>query len=231
MLQRLWAQLERSNLSNQAFIMINPDQEHNVIEQLGVKIPLLYDQEGKGTYPAIVMAAAYLSSSGVADPGETIIVLPADLCVDDSFFNELKELPSVLERSAAKISLIGTIPAHPSDQYGYIVPYKKRSPFQAGTDYEEVNRYFEKPPVKIAAELIEEGAYWNCGVFAFRLQYMLDHILEKGLTMNADLINRYFDKVEEMSFDLEVVKNEANVVVVPYEGMWNDLGSWATFIK
>ena len=41
---------------------------------------------------ATVMAAAYLSSSVVADPGETIIVMPADLSVEDSFFSEVKEV-------------------------------------------------------------------------------------------------------------------------------------------
>lgn len=34
---------------------------------------------------ATVMAAAYLSSSVVADPRETIIVMPANLSVEDSF--------------------------------------------------------------------------------------------------------------------------------------------------
>lgn len=36
-----------------------------------------------------------------------------------------------------------------------------------------MKRFTEKPDVPTAEKLLKEGAYWNGGVFAFRLGYMM----------------------------------------------------------
>jgi hypothetical protein len=40
----------------------------------------------------------------------TLIVLPADLYVDDSFFEQLRELESSMDQSGAQLALFGKIP-------------------------------------------------------------------------------------------------------------------------
>ena len=37
-----------------------------------------------------------------------------------------------------------------------------------------IRRFTEKPDVATAKKLIEEGAWWNGGVFAFGLGYLMD---------------------------------------------------------
>ena len=55
-----------------------------------------------------------------------------------------------------------------------------------------VQRFTEKPDAKSAEELLELGAYWNAGVFAFRLGYLMD-IISRYVQVDSfdELYNRY----------------------------------------
>jgi mannose-1-phosphate guanylyltransferase len=63
-IQRLWNQLVRSRLSRFAHVLIGPGQKDILMEQLGESVPFLVEPEGRGTYPAVVYAAACLRSQG-----------------------------------------------------------------------------------------------------------------------------------------------------------------------
>jgi mannose-1-phosphate guanylyltransferase len=94
--------------------------------------------------------------------------------------------------------------------------------------YQMAQRFTEKPDVPTAESLIAEGAYWNGGVFAFRLGYMLD-IVAKYIQADTfeNLRNRY-EEFPKISFDYEVAEKAKSVAVVSYDGQWKDLGTWNT---
>ena len=89
----------------------------------------------------------------------------------------------------------------------------------------------EKPDEKTAEEYIKQGALWNAGVFAFRIQYLLDKAKElidyKGY---EDLFNRY-SSLERISFDYAVSEKENSIAVMQYDGAWKDLGTWNTLTE
>ena len=73
-------------------------------------------------------------------------------------------------RADQQLALIGVKPTYPSSKYGYIVPDQN----EPQAEYFKVERFTEKPSEEKAATLIEQHAMWNCGVFAFKLHYLID---------------------------------------------------------
>lgn len=92
----------------------------------------------------------------------------------------------------------------------------------------KVSRFTEKPDVPVAERLISEGAFWNGGVFAFRLGYMTD-IVSRYVNAGtfAEIRSRYVE-FPKISFDYEVAEKAGSVAVIPFAGEWKDLGTWNT---
>ena len=83
----------------------------------------------------------------------------------------------------------------------------------------------------MAQEYIAQGVLWNGGVFACRLNYMLDKAHELiDFEDYADLFEKY-GELNKISFDYAVVENEENIQVMRYEGQWKDLGTWNTLTE
>ena len=119
---------------------------------------------------------------------------------------------------------MGVKPTYPSAKYGYVVPandVQNKGTFQ-------VSRFTEKPDMMTAEKLISEGAFWNGGVFAFRLGYMTD-IVARYIEADtfAEIRSRY-GEFPKISFDYEVAEKAQSVAVAPFAGEWKDLGTWNT---
>lgn len=76
----------------------------------------------RGTFTAAAYGALHLYSAGTAKLEDIICIAPADMYADEDFFRLFPKFPDILAASQAELLLLGTQPAHPSDQYGYIVP-------------------------------------------------------------------------------------------------------------
>ena len=75
-----------------------------------------------------------------------------------------------VDDNVAELVLMGITPTYPSAKYGYVVP--DESKLKGGIF--SVKRFTEKPNVATAEYLIKENAFWNGGVFAFKLGYMMN---------------------------------------------------------
>lgn len=223
-IQRIWEQLERSGLSSLVHIVIRLKQLPLLLEQLGPSVPYLIEPDGRGTYPAVVYAAACLRSKQLLGSDETLIVMPADLYVDDSFVQMLQLLEPALSKSQSQLALIGVRPHRLTDQYGYIMPELTASE-EAG-DYRSVKRFYEKPALPAASKLIEQGAYWNSGIAAFPLSLLINKIEESGLKLDYESISAIFQEIDPSSLDCELLEKLRHAVVLPYEGVWRDMGDW-----
>ncbi len=94
-----------------------------------------------------------------------------------------------------------------------------------------VLEFREKPDMQTAGELILKGGLWNCGVFAFKLSYLVG-IVKKIIpcACYADVLRQY-GEFEKTSFDYAVVEKAESVAVLPYHGEWKDLGTWNTLTE
>ncbi|WP_407269711.1 sugar phosphate nucleotidyltransferase [Radiobacillus sp. PE A8.2] len=227
MVQRVWGQLEAVNLSNHAVIATSKMQIDMIQSQIGLNVPLIIEPERRDTFPAIALAASYLYSIQGVSEEEVISVLPVDPFVENSFFEKVKELESVLVGSESDLALIGVTPTYPSSKYGYIIPEAEEG-YQS---YLTVSHFTEKPSEERAQVLIEMSGLWNCGVFAFKLRYIIDILIEKGLPIQYDELLNQFSTLPKISFDYEVVEKAKKIVALPYNGDWKDLGTWNTLTE
>jgi mannose-1-phosphate guanylyltransferase len=181
------------------------------------------EPERRNTFPAIAFACAYLSLEKKTADDETVVVLPCDPYTEVGFFRILNTLDRLISADAADIALIGIKPTLPTSKYGYIVPATEME-----TGVYNVSHFVEKPSEDIAAQLIEKGAYWNGGVFAFKLGRILG--LAKADVQFTDFtdLNSKYNELEKTSFDYKVVEKAKRIAVVPYHGKWTDIGTWRT---
>ncbi|MNO33414.1 Alginate biosynthesis protein AlgA [compost metagenome] len=223
MIGRVCRQIDHAGLGQSALFVAHEEQMALARRHTRNRYPVIGEPNKRGTFTAAALGALYLHSTGTAKPEDTICVAPADMYADDAFFECFHQFTDILAASQAELVLLGTRPAHPSDQYGYIVPGK------AGAGgYAQVFSFEEKPDVSRARELIRKNALWNCGVFAFPLSFMLSHLRQMGLPTELAAFTDLYPEFPVRSFDKEVAEHSRQAVVLRHEGEWRDLGSWDT---
>ncbi|MCZ8516465.1 sugar phosphate nucleotidyltransferase [Paenibacillus filicis] len=228
MVQRVWGQLRKAGFRNDAYIATGKAQVDMIHSQVGMEAPIIVEPERRDTFPAIALAAAYLYSIEGVSVNETVAVLPVDPYVEDHFFERIRRLEAVIGQSCADLALMGVKPTYPSEKYGYIVPTETA---KETSNYLTVSHFIEKPREDKAAALIEQSALWNCGVFAFKLDYMINLLADKGLPIQYDEMLKQYGKLPSISFDYEVVEKANRIAVIPYDGYWKDLGTWNTLTE
>jgi mannose-1-phosphate guanylyltransferase len=227
MIQRVWGQLTKLGLTQNAVIATSLTQVEMIQNQIGKEVSIIVEPERRDTFPAIALAATYLLSQENTPRDEIVGVLPVDPYVEDKFFARLIDLEDVLKTSKAEIGLMGVKPTFPSEKYGYIIPNND----QSSKDVVKVSHFKEKPVLEEAKLLLDHHALWNCGVFAFKLDKIISILEEKGLPTNYDELSANYSLLPKISFDYEVVEKTKDIVAIPYDGGWKDLGTWNTLTE
>ncbi|MGM2786192.1 sugar phosphate nucleotidyltransferase [Bacillus cereus group sp. Bce018] len=227
MVQRVWGQLKSLGIENDAVIATSKSQVDMINSQLGNDVPIIIEPERRDTFPAIALAASYLYSKEHVDLDEVVGVLPVDPYVENSFFERLLDLEKALNSSNADLGLMGITPTYPSEKYGYIVPNVEKST----QELIQVSHFKEKPATAEAEELLKQNALWNSGVFAFKLDKIISLLDQKGLPVQYDVLVQQYASLPKISFDYEVVEKTENIVALPYNGSWKDLGTWNTLTE
>lgn len=224
MVQRVYRQINTAIPDVDITIATNKTQASSVLNQLDNKVSLCLEPARRDTFPAIALVCSYLHYEKNISLEENIIIAPIDSYVEDDYFQALANLHKFACKNSANLTLMGVEPTYPSEKYGYIIPLNSN-------EYSNVSEFKEKPTVELAQSYIQKGALWNCGVFAFKLRYILE-IATKILGYNNynDLLKNY-DSLEKISFDYAVVEKEENIEVMRYSGDWKDIGTWNTLVE
>ncbi len=220
MLQRVWRQLELSQVSKKSIITASRGQVEIIKSQLG-SVDIAIEPERRDTFPAVALSCAYLKDKVNADEEECVCFIPVDPYTELQYFKTLKKLEEVLYKTGADVVLMGVVPSEPSTKYGYIVPIREN-----GKDYYRVKKFQEKPTDEVARKLMEQEALWNCGVFCVKIKTILTIAKDNCLPITYDEMYKNYCKLPKMSFDYQVLETSDNLCVVPFKGTWKDLGTW-----
>lgn len=221
MVQRVFRQLNEVGIKGNKVIATGKSQVESIRSQLG-DVDVVIEPERRNTFPAILLACAYLKYVKNVDKNESVIILPVDPYTDNKYFETLLKMDEVIRQDKADMTLMGIIPTYPSEKYGYIITDNNDS------DVKNVVKFQEKPNLEKAKELLSMGAYWNAGVFGFKLKYIMD-ILDKNIKISSfDDLYQNFSSLKKDSFDYEVVEKANSINMIPYKGEWKDLGTWNT---
>ena len=225
MLQRVVRQAAEAGLADQITIATNATQMDIITNQLGERVSVVTEPERRDTFPAIALAASYLSLKKGCTDDETVVVMPCDPYTEAGYFKTMGRMVECVEKNAADLVLMGITPTYPSSKFGYVVPKGDSDP---DTGCRMVQRFTEKPTEDVAVELLAQGALWNGGVFAFKLGYMMSIVRRYVQSDSFEDTRARYCEFPKISFDYEVAEKAVSVAVVPFTGSWKDLGTWNT---
>ena len=224
MVQRIYRQIKKVDPKGTITIATSKAQISAIHNQLGEQVGISAEPCRRDTFPAIVLASAYLTDVKGVNPEEPVVVCPVDPYVEDDYFLALKKLAEQAEKGQANLVLMGITPTYPSEKYGYILPVDK-SPVT------EVSSFREKPDKETAEQYIRKGALWNGGVFAYKLKYVLDKAHEMIPFTDYQDLYAIYESLPKISFDYAVAEKEEKIQVMSFAGTWKDLGTWNTLTE
>ena len=202
----------------------------------------------RNTAPAVGLSALLLQ---ILDPGSVAVFCPADhLYARPAAYLRAIETARAAASGNHLITL-GISPTRPEPGYGYI-----EAGAETGLPgVRRAVHFIEKPAAERARALASSGLhYWNSGVFIWRtasiltairrhhpgLAEGLDRIREAILAGGvpapgsdllaspgvARLVGEVFAAQPSISVDYAVMERADNVLVVPCDPGWSDVGSW-----
>ena len=221
-------------------IICNTDQRFLVAEQcqqIGVKNPtILLEPVGRNTAPAIAAAALH---SLRASKDRVLLVLSADHVIQDiDSFHQAIKIASI-QAQEGKLVIFGIVPTDANTGYGYI-----KSAQQNIDGAHKVEEFVEKPDLKTAEKYFDLGTYlWNSGMFVFKGDVLIDELTTyspdivksvsealNSSTQDLDFIRldkQAFESSVSDSIDCALMEKSQNVVVIPLDVGWSDVGSWS----
>ncbi|MFL2531190.1 MAG: mannose-1-phosphate guanylyltransferase/mannose-6-phosphate isomerase [Porticoccaceae bacterium] len=236
MLQATFKRLENLNVSSSVTIC-NEEHRFFVAEQLreiDMLGSIILEPAGRNTAPAIALAAISIKKE---DP--LMLVLAADHVIQDqgSFENSINEAIPLAE--AGKLVTFGIVPSEPHSGYGYIKKGKAEGPGYF------VDKFVEKPSLKIAEDYLANGKYlWNSGMFLIKASRYLEELEKfrpdifnacassmKNVASDLDFLRvdkPIFEGCPSDSIDYAVMEKTEDAVVVPMDAGWSDIGSWSS---
>ena len=234
--------LRLNGLENLAdpIIICNVDHRFIVAEQckqINISNPLiLLEPVGRNSAPAIVAAA--LQSIKDSDDA-TLLILPADHVIQDIDAFHLAINVANKQAQNGKLATFGIVPIDANTGYGYI-----KSSKDDNDGSHKVEEFVEKPSLKTAQAYLRQGNYlWNSGMFMFQANRLIDELTNhspdivkaikssvENATHDFDFIRlekKAFESSPSNSIDYALMEKSNNVVVVPLDAQWNDIGSWS----
>ena len=226
---------------NDIFIVTNCAQAEPMLKATAGRIQpdhILSEPSARNTAACVGYAAMEI----LKKYGDGIMVItPSDAYIRDNavFTRVLAEAVKAAEEQN-KLVTVGITPTFPATGDGYI-KFDKASAGEAKT----VAEFKEKPDEDTAKRYLEDGNYvWNSGMFIWKASVILDKfeklipdiyadLCKIGDAMGTDnetaVVNEVYPQIRKISVDyaiLEPSAAEGDVLTVPGEFGWNDVGSW-----
>ncbi len=227
-------------VTNREYYFKTKDEYAALAHHYSTKNSFLLEPFGRNTAPAIGMAAFYaLEKYG---PESVLLILPADHLIEhqEAFGFAAQQAYQLAKKN--KLVTFGIKPTIAETGFGYI---KLDKLYQDESAY-LVDQFVEKPNADLAQQYLASGNYlWNSGMFCFKSEMILAQLEklnptifqmtqecwkisrgEKSLTDTIEIDPATFHKAADLSIDYAVMEKAKDVVVIPCDFSWNDIGSW-----
>jgi mannose-1-phosphate guanylyltransferase len=224
-------------------VMVVTSREH--VDILAGQVPelprdnVIIEPMSRGTAGAIGLAAVYLKHR---NPDGVMAVLTADHYIQNA--DRFRRVLSAAARVAQEgpIVTLGIEPSFPSTGYGYI--RRRQQVGQAdGFDIYAVEKFVEKPDARRAAEFLQTGLYsWNSGMFIWQIDRIMAEFARQmpdfyrrlqevesvlGTPREGEVLADVWPQVRRQTIDYGIMEGADNVVVIPVDIGWTDIGDWA----
>jgi len=211
---------ELADLSRTELAHLPPD--HFVIEPVA-----------RNTLPGIALACSRVRAHA---PDAVVAIVCADHLIRlEESFRQLLSAAAELARKHDSLITFGIQPTRPETGYGYI-QYGTFAVGINGFHAYEVRRFTEKPDLPLAEAFLRDGHYlWNSGMFVWHLDTFFKALerhqsrLARQITeiaANPSRLAEIYPQMTAISIDYGLMEKAENILVIPAEIGWDDVGSW-----
>jgi mannose-1-phosphate guanylyltransferase len=186
------------------------------------------EPQAKNTGPAILFNCLVIHAD---NPDAVIMILPSDHYIPQTqTFIEFMTHAVDIAKQQEKIVIFGARPTYAATGYGYI-EYDQQQSFPC-----DVIKFHEKPAAALAQQYIASNAMlWNVGVFCARASVFIEEFKKHAPQLYEAIKNYWlegqsYEHVPAISVDYAVIEKSSNVVVLPVNFVWCDVGNLDTFL-
>lgn len=197
---------------------------------------IITEPSRNNTGPCVAYTALRLEAM---NPEATFVIAPSDHVIlkEEAFLNKITTALDYASANEAIITL-GIKPTRPDTGYGYI----KSSGTQLTQGLEEVESFMEKPNLETAQAYVDNGGYyWNAGIFVWSTKTILRSfennaseiikILSQdkskyNTSEEQDYIDEVYPQTPSISVDYAILEKADNILTLPADIGWSDLGTW-----
>ncbi|HLY66569.1 MAG TPA: mannose-1-phosphate guanylyltransferase [Chloroflexota bacterium] len=246
MLQETFDRVNDAVPAGNVLVVTEQSHAHLIREQLPELPPenILVEPARRGTGPAIGWAAVHIQHR---DPDGVMAIFPSDHVIvrRDEFLSVLL-LAGELAASTNALLTFGIQPQAASTEFGYIHRGEQHSKHDGRPVY-WVESFKEKPEAQRARDFIESGEYfWNSGMFCWKASAILKEIercmpeLSRGLHQLAEgigsadeeaVVRKVYPSLPKDTIDYGVLEKSKQVLVVPADIGWSDVGTWSALLE
>jgi mannose-1-phosphate guanylyltransferase len=197
----------------------------------------IIEPSGRESGPAAGLGTLHIAQK---DPDAVIAVLSADhhIAQESRFLSALSCAHDFAR--AGHIVTLGIRPSYPATGFGYIQRGDPIDTCGAFTAYQS-RRFTEKPDEATATEFVNSGMYsWNGGIFIWeakraiaefeRQQPEIYNIL-KQIVASPEQRDAKWEQMKKISLDYAIMEGAKDMVVIPVDIGWSDVGTWATLFE
>lgn len=223
-------------VGREVYVVTDHSHAHHVEKQLPKlsRDHIIIEPARRGTASCIIAALAKIQSTEPGD--EPIAFMAADHYIRDAngFKHSFLNAASIAKK-ARRVVLIGIEPDYPATGFGYI---QKAELYDDARYTFNVGAFKEKPDYQTAVRYLGSGNYlWNSGYFVGTLETFLSAMQNKAPTLFAEYnslvaakdlkeFNATYLEFENISIDYALIEKLNDLLVVPANFDWMDLGSF-----
>lgn len=214
-------------------------------EEIGKQLPqipkenIIAEPEKRDTALAMLTGAIYAANK---DKDAVIINCASDHVVaDDAEFIRVMKAASSVAANEDVLVTVGITPTRPATGFGYIKIGDEVRRVDTKLPLFKVDSFTEKPNTATAQAFISTGRYfWNANMYVWSAKTLIEAfetynpaILEsalplKGLNPKAfhAALPEIYKGAETISIDYAISEKASNLVLLPGDFGWNDVGDW-----
>lgn len=200
---------------------------------------VIAEPKKRDTALAMFVGALYAKA---LDPNAVVINCASDhIVTDETEFLRVMKAAVAIATEDQYLVTVGISPSSPSTGFGYIKAGEDLKKINQGLSLFKVDSFTEKPNEATARAFISTGKYfWNANMYVWSVKALeeafakhMHNMYELTRTLSSQkpkafqsLLDPIYDKAESISIDYAISEKADNLVLIPGDFGWNDLGDW-----
>lgn len=239
--QRLLNGFPKENI----FVVTGQNIIQDVFKQIPIKATnVLLEPQAKETALAIGLAAINILAK---DESGILVISSSDAFIleEEKYLQTVKNTAEYVAKHPEHFMLLGVKPLYPETGYGYIHKSTVADIKFSGQEIFKVLAFKEKPDLATAEKYLADKDYlWNPAMFIFSAQQLLKWyqnflpeiyralvdiqtaLMSKNLEHYQTVVEQVYQTTVGISIDYGLLEKLDNMLVVPVDLTWADIGHW-----